>query len=857
MNNDICPIKEPPSRENRASALAPIFDGPSDPASRVPSDRSTSVPNELKSLPIEAFAGSGASAPVAQFRFGTKAETLERIQGQVHACAVPDQFYFTVRKWHTNANEVIDQIQRRFCAQRLAIRSSAYNEDGANRSMAGAFHSVLQVDGSSAQMIRQGIEEVIASYDSDNPSNQVLVQAMLESIALSGVIMTHDLTSGAPYYIINYDDESGRTDVITGGTGVNKTVIVHHDAPSHHVQSPRLAAVLNMIRELESVCGAREPLDIEFAQTSDGRLHLLQVRRIAVQKNWNRAVRTRLSEAIEHLEQYLAELSRPRPGFPGNTTILGQMPDWNPAELIGTEPTSLAVSLFRFLISDSVWQEARVQMGYRPVAGEPLMVCLAGRPYIDVRNSFTSFLPAGLEPQIETALIDAWLGRLAQHPEFHDKVEFEVAQTVMEFTFERNHAARYGGILSPAAKDQYAQRLCELTARNVNAAPNGPLAQALNLIKWLEQRQAAEPPPFPPLRRALHLLQECRALGTLPFSMIARHAFMAEALMRSAIGRGVWTQDRLEAFKRSLVTPAGRMSRDFAAVIAQELDREKFLQRYGHLRPGTFDILSPRYDQREDLFRNGNGHDHHAGSESKPDAFQLSATEWNGFDQLIKECNLRFSPKELLAYAGQAIVGREHAKFVFTRNLSNALESIAEWGEHIGLSREDLADLTLHDFWESLVSPITRDRESYYHELSQSRRASLREMRGLRLGYIIRDARDLYVVPLHRGAANYVTSRSLEGPVVQLGNRTTGQTDLFNRIVLIESADPGFDWIFTKGIAGLITKFGGANSHMTIRCAELGIPAAIGVGESIFDRLAKASHVELRCNEKSVRPIYG
>ena len=60
-----------------------------------------------------------------------------------------------------------------------------------------------------------------------------------------------------------------------------------------------------------------------------------------------------------------------------------------------------------------------------------------------------------------------------------------------------------------------------------------------------------------------------------------------------------------------------------------------------------------------------------------------------------------------------------------------------------------------------------------------------------------------------------------------------------NKIVLIENADPGFDWLFNFNIKGLITKFGGANSHMSIRCNELKIPAAIGVGEKIFEDLKK------------------
>ena len=55
--------------------------------------------------------------------------------------------------------------------------------------------------------------------------------------------------------------------------------------------------------------------------------------------------------------------------------------------------------------------------------------------------------------------------------------------------------------------------------------------------------------------------------------------------------------------------------------------------------------------------------------------------------------------------------------------------------------------------------------------------------------------------------------------------------NLAGAIVCIPGADPGYDWIFSQGIAGLITAFGGANSHMAIRAAELGIPAVIGAGE--------------------------
>lgn len=73
---------------------------------------------------------------------------------------------------------------------------------------------------------------------------------------------------------------------------------------------------------------------------------------------------------------------------------------------------------------------------------------------------------------------------------------------------------------------------------------------------------------------------------------------------------------------------------------------------------------------------------------------------------------------------------------------------------------------------------------------------------------------------------------------------------------MIERADPGYDWIFLTKIAGLITKYGGANSHMAIRCAELDIPAAIGCGEQIFEQAKQSASLLLDCAAGLIVPIH-
>ena len=83
-------------------------------------------------------------------------------------------------------------------------------------------------------------------------------------------------------------------------------------------------------------------------------------------------------------------------------------------------------------------------------------------------------------------------------------------------------------------------------------------------------------------------------------------------------------------------------------------------------------------------------------------------------------------------------------------------------------------------------------------------------------------------------------------------DNTQNENNLAEKIVLIESADPGYDWIFSHDIIGLITKYGGSASHMTIRANEFNFPAAIGCGENLFSKIVQAKNVELNCAEKYI-----
>ena len=357
------------------------------------------------------------------FRFSTKGGTLEDLAPHLTQAMLCEQIIVSGSDWRNKRRAVIEDVLARFADKPLAVRSSAADEDGDEHSRAGAYLSRTGVLPES-EAVAAAIDEVFASYAAPSGGDQVLIQPMIADVAISGVVLTRDLDTGSPYYVVNYDDFSGRTDTVTGG-GESKTILIHRARPDA-VQSPRFRKLTDCIAELEQVTGSDE-LDIEFCITGDHAIYVLQVRPLAARRQWNKPADSAIDAALDDVRARLARRMTPKPGLAGPTTILGEMPDWNPAEMIGNAPRPLALSLYKTLITDNVWAEARSRMGYRAVE-EPLLVDFCGRPFIDVRLSFNSFLPDGLDSGFSNRLVGHQIEQLRLNRDWHDKVEFEIAE---------------------------------------------------------------------------------------------------------------------------------------------------------------------------------------------------------------------------------------------------------------------------------------------------------------------------------------------------------------------------------------------------------------------------------------------
>ena len=780
-----------------------------------------------------------APTKVGPVQFGTKAETLERLQAQLKHARILPQVRFSVAQWRADQNTILARVAAMpWGRETLIVRSSAKSEDGAARSEAGKYDSVLGVKGDSS--LATAVDNVIASFEDGSKDDQVFVQPILSKVAIAGVAFTRDPNGGGPYFIINYDDSSGRTDLVTSGVGGDLKTFCCLKTHPEAVPGP-LVPIVRLLRELETLL-ASDALDIEFAVDQQGILHLLQVRRLTT--NTNSAVPTadEFESAVAQIACKIELLNRPHPYLHGSRSVFGVMPDWNPAEIIGLRPKSLALTLYQELVTDSIWAYQRDNYGYKNLRSFPLMVSFHGMPYIDVRVSFNSFVPRDVDGALADRLVNYYIDRLIAQPNLHDKVEFEIIFSCHSFDLpERISALEKHGF----SKDEIAglsESLRRLTNRIIHGE-TGLWRRDREKIDILAERLGTiRNARIDKISRIYWLIEDCKRYGTLPFAGLARAGFIAVQLLRSLVIAGALDESEYAAFLANLETVGSLIGRDFAS-----LSKTEFLERYGHLRPGTYDILSPRYDEAPDLY-----FDWTAPRKPEPETprFALSVAQLRHIERLLREHQLNHDVLSFIDFIKAGIEGREFAKFIFTRSLSDALVLIRQLGEEHGITAEDCAFLdfaTIRELHHGSGAVAARLRDSISEN---KRRHALTQT--LILPSLIKAPEEVYGFYLPPTQPNFITQKSITASTVSISDPPSS---FAGKILFIPSADPGFDWIFTRGISGFVTQFGGANSHMAIRAGELGIPAVIGAGEALFQRWSAAKKIHLDCSSHTVQLV--
>lgn len=777
--------------------------------------------------------------------FYSKGRTLLELKKKISKFNIPKTFIFSVQDWKRNKEIYLKKIQKSF-KSKIIIRSSSSMEDNLQTSGAGQFLSLLNISSKDLEKVSVSIDKVIKSYQKVKKKvlkEEILIQEMISDVKMSGVIFTGNNSENENfYYTINYDDITGTTDSITSGksTYSNKTLYIFKKKIKL-IRSERFKKIVSGVQEIEKIY-PNQNLDIEFCLTKNGKFFLFQVRPVIlnnkIEKNFKKEVSNELTKLHKDLKKIFFS---PSQQFKDCKTFLSQMSDWNPGEMIGQHPSNLSYSIYDYLITNKNWLISRKIMGYKNFSESNLMFRLCGRPFIDVKKSLMSLTPNNISQKLSQKLINASIRKLMFFPSLHDKIEFELMPTC--FTFDLDKRIKKIGLkLNRKEKDNFKKELKNLFLKNFSRYGEGGIDVNLFKIEKLKSLQN-EYKIDSKISDIPKILNSCIKYGIIPFAILARHAFISKEILNSLTRTKAIDKNFQSHFENNIKTITSEFLEDQNLIGNSKLKYKKFIKKYGHLRPGTYDIKSKTYNNinKNNFYTNNLKISKLKKTKNKSLKFSSK------INVLIKKNKLNISPDQLFNYFQKSIQAREYSKFIFSKSISIVLEKIKKNLSKKNILLKDMDNLSIEEILKEkkLININKKIRKNFYKR---------RLFEKIKLPEIVVEPENAFIGATVSSIPNFVTTENIICESHYLSS-TNNNLNISNKIVLIESADPGFDWIFSKNIKGLITKFGGANSHMTIRCTELKIPAAIGCGENLFNKLSKASKINLNCENKIIRTI--
>tara|TARA_B100000212_G_scaffold102050_1_gene75163 strand:- start:7962 stop:9545 length:1584 start_codon:yes stop_codon:yes gene_type:complete len=521
------------------------------------------------------------------------------------------------------------------------------------------------------------------------------------------------------------------------------------------------------------------------------------------------------------------------------------MADWNPAEIIGLRPSPLALDLYKELITNNIWSQQRYEVGYRDIRNYPLIRCFGGHAFIDVRASLNSFIPKRIDNSIAEKIIRLSIKRLKENKSLHDKIEFEIIPTCIDFNFNyweklifKKNSFNPSEIKS--IKENYISVTNQIIEKTFEEFKNiNKLNIEINKLKKGEE-------PFSDwLCKSINI---CKDKGTLSFAHLARAGFVAASFIKSAVEKNIITKERSIELLKNIYGIGKMLTEDACKVKNKEISKASFIKKYGHLRPGTYDIKIKPYHQNyeqylDPIIKNA--------KEVSLQKFKWSPKESKLINSELKKIGININADKFLSFIEKAIYGREYSKFTFTKIVSLILDKLSNKSIEFNIDKNKIDCMPI-SFWinDSKENWGKENSKLYLQEFTEMRYRQNKISELLTFPTLISDPDEVYFFITEKSEPSFITNNIKTSPLRFVYSASLSNKNLRDCIVAIENADPGYDYLFAMGISGLITAFGGPNSHMAIRASEFNIPAVMGVGKETFNRFKADYPITINCISK-------
>ena len=755
-------------------------------------------------------------------KFYSKALTLKKLKCK--NASIPKFIVIRTQDFFNKKEIILKRIVRTFSKNNfLIVRSSSSDEDTSSKSNAGKFESVAMVK-NKENNIDRAICKVISSYKKNKKNSIVFVQKMISDCNFSGVITTCNLSNQAPYYVINYFDGKD-TSATTAGKANTKNYFQFKY--NNKLGDKKFIKIIELAQELEKKF-KNNYLDIEFG-VKNKKVYLFQVRPIVFKKK-NLFDKKLFENSLIRLRNKIIKLKERNHNLFGNTSYFGVMPDWNPAEMIGIKPKALAFSLYQELITDFIWAKNREKYGFNDLTSNHLMSIFLGTPFIDIRVDFNSWLPKNLKNNTKEKLVNYYLNIFKDNNDFHDKIEFKILLTCFNAETEDKLKAIKNSILNLKEKKLIKNELKKITINSIQK-----INHDINKIKILKQKQEViKKSKIYSIDKIYWLIEDCKRYGTEPFAGLARSGFISVELLNAMVNKKIIEKNERDLFFQNIKSITTEILND------NNLSKKKFCEKYGHLRPSTYDILSKNYRENYDyLFKNNSNNF----SKIKIKKFEFLPKSKIKINIFLKTLDKKITLRKLMDFLIKGIQYREYSKFVFTKSIDYIFDEIKYLSKRNNINIKKLSHINIKVIKELYYNLNNKNVKDILEKNIKENFEDYKFNKFIELPQIIIKPNDVFYFTEKTGKPNFFGNRMIESKIYFLNNNNF--KSLNNKIICIRGADPGYDFIFNHKISGLITEYGGANSHMSIRCSELNIPAAIGVGSINFNEIIKSKKVNL------------
>ena len=215
------------------------------------------------------------------------------------------------------------------------------------------------------------------------------------------------------------------------------------------------------------------------------------------------------------------------------------------------------------------------------------------------------------------------------------------------------------------------------------------------------------------------LVQDCKKYGTYPFAGIARCGFVATEFLNSFVEKKIITESQKQKFlSNNINTIASKILEDFNLKT-----KSKFIEKYGHLRPDTYEITSKNYAEN---YKN-NFRKKRKFYKINKKKFIFSSIQKKKIQIFLKKSNLDISFNNFLKFIKDSIEQREYSKFIFSKSIDLIFKNLINLTSKLKIKFDDVTYLDIKDIlnlyynlerFKVILNSQIKNKENYFFNIN-------------------------------------------------------------------------------------------------------------------------------------------